>query len=391
MKFCFCIAEYNPFHNGHLRHIEHIKNDLGAEKVIVIMSGNFTQRGEIAILDKYTRARHAIIAGADMVIELPTPFANGNAETFAKGAINLISSLGVDGGICFGVESGEKDEYLKLARALNDESKEYKIALKKYLDTGVSLAKAKFLALKDTSIDKDLNEELINSPNNILGIEYTKAILKSGAPLEIFPFERNSAHNDATLQKGITSASSIRLAIKQGKIKKIKNTLPKFVYKDVKKHSTAFDKMLLTALLTADNERLKSLPDCTEGLENRIKALSKDNLDLEVLITKISTKRYPQSRIRRILISNLLGITQELIEEGLNGKLYAKILAVNEKDKQLISFMSATSSIPLITRKSDVVGLKKTAEKFFKIDTLATDVFNLANDVKLNEYQTLFV
>ena len=390
MKFCFLIAEYNPFHNGHLRHIEHIKNDLGAEKVIVIMSGNFTQRGEMAILDKYTRARHAIIAGADMVIELPTVFANGNAETFAKGAINIISSLGVEGGLCFGVESGLKDDYLKLARALNDESKEYKNALKEHLESGVSLAKAKFLALKDTS-DGEFNEELISSPNNILGIEYTKAILKNNLSLEIFPFERNSCHNDLTLKKGITSASSIRNALLLNKKGKVKKCLPKFVFKDLKPLNANFENMLLTALLLSSSEKLKDLPDCTEGLENRIKALSKDNLNLEQLIEKISTKRYTKARIRRILVANLLSITNDTTFDALNSKLYAKVLAVNESAKDLISLLSSTSSVPLITRKSDVVNLKKTAEKIFKIDTLAVDLFNLANGVKLNEYQTLFV
>ena len=390
MKFCFLIAEYNPFHNGHLRHIEHIKNDLGAEKVIVIMSGNFTQRGEMAILDKYTRARHAIIAGADMVIELPTVFANGNAETFAKGAINIISSLGVEGGLCFGVESGLKDDYLKLARALNDESKEYKNALKEHLESGVSLAKAKFLALKDTS-DGEFNEDLISSPNNILGIEYTKAILKNNLSLEIFPFERNSCHNDLTLKKGITSASSIRNALLLNKKGKVKKCLPKFVFKDLKPLNANFENMLLTALLLSSSEKLKDLPDCTEGLENRIKALSKDNLNLEQLIEKISTKRYTKARIRRILVANLLSITNDTTFDALNSKLYAKVLAVNESAKDLISLLSSTSSVPLITRKSDVVNLKKTAEKIFKIDPLAVDLYNLANGVKLNEYQTLFV
>jgi predicted nucleotidyltransferase len=124
MKICACIAEYNPFHLGHLKHIDYIKNVLGAEKIIVVMSGNFTQRGEPAVLDKFTRAKHAIIAGADLVIELPTVFATANAETFATGAVNLISSLGCVDGLCFGVESGNKDAYLKLATAMNNETKE---------------------------------------------------------------------------------------------------------------------------------------------------------------------------------------------------------------------------------------------------------------------------
>ena len=178
MKICACICEYNPFHLGHLKHIDYIKTVLGAEKVIVVMSGNFTQRGEPAVLDKFTRAKHAIIAGADLVIELPTVFATANAETFATGAVNLIHSLGCVDGLCFGVESGDKDAYLKLARAMNDESKEFKKALKEKLDSGISLAKAKFEALKSLN-DTEFDASLISTPNNILGLEYTKAILKN--------------------------------------------------------------------------------------------------------------------------------------------------------------------------------------------------------------------
>ena len=142
MKICACIAEYNPFHLGHLKHIDYIKNTLKAERIVVIMSGCFTQRGEPAVLDKFTRAKHAIIAGADIVIELPTVFATANAEIFAKGAINIINSLKNVDGICFGVESGDAQDYIKLANAMNDESKDFKKALKEQLDNGVSLAKA---------------------------------------------------------------------------------------------------------------------------------------------------------------------------------------------------------------------------------------------------------
>ena len=149
MKICALIAEYNPFHNGHLKHIEYIKNQLDADRIIVLMSGNFTQRGEPALLNKYTRARHAILAGADLVIELPTVFATANAETFATGSINILNALGVVDGICFGVESGVKEEYTTLASAMLNESKDFKKILKTKLEQGVSLAKAKFETVKD--------------------------------------------------------------------------------------------------------------------------------------------------------------------------------------------------------------------------------------------------
>lgn len=377
MKVCACIAEYNPLHLGHLKHIDYIKNTLKAERIVVVMSGNFTQRGEPAILDKYTRARHAIIAGADAVIELPTVFATANAEIFAKGAVGIISSLNVADGLCFGVESGSEDEYIALARAMNDESKDFKRALKESLEKGISLAKAKFEAVKAVNFG-NFNENLIAKPNNILGLEYTKALLKLDSPIGIYPMLRDGDHNDLTLKKGITSATSIRAALKAGLKKKLKKSVPPFVYKDLKEYPYAFDKIIMSAVLTASREKLAEICDCTEGLENRIKALSKDNNTVDGLVEKVSTKRYTATRIRRILTANLLGINKDLVEDCLRSGLYARVLAVDANKKDIISAISEKSTIPVITRKSEATELRRAALKSFETDTLATELYSLA-------------
>ncbi len=389
MKICSCIAEYNPFHLGHLKHIDYMKSVLGADKIIVVMSGNFTQRGEPAVLDKFTRAKQAIIAGADAVIELPTVFATSNAERFALGAVKLINSLGVADGICFGVESGDKSAYVQLATAMNNESKEFKKALKEQLERGVSLAKAKFLAVQ--ALGGNFDEKLVNSPNNILALEYTKALLKHKSTIDIFPMQRDGDHNDTTLKSGITSATSIRSALKAGQIKKTKKCLPPFVYKELKEYPFIFDKLLMSRIVTATTDELKLIADCTEGLENRIKAFSKDNRTVESLVEKVSTKRYPQTRIRRILTANLLGITDKFVCECLESDLYAKILAVSSNSLDLISFIAKNSSIPVLTRKSDATSLKKTAEKCFEKDVLASDIYCLATNDKINEHQMLII
>ena len=390
MKICATVAEYNPFHNGHLKHIEYIKNTLKAEKLIVIMSGNFTQRGESAILDKFTRARHAILAGADLVIELPTVFATANAETFATGAINILNSLNVVDGICFGVESGKKEDYFSLAKCMLDESKEFKRVLKEKLEKGISLGKAKFETVKEL-YNLEFDSSLINSPNNILGLEYTKAILKNKSNMDIFPMLREGDHNDLTLKKGITSATSIRQCIKEGKKKKTKKSLPKFTYKDLAEFPFSFDKMILTSVLTTPTEKLAKIADCTEGLENRIKALSKDSSSIDALVEKVTTKRYPATRVRRILTACFLDIDKNFVDECLDSKLYAKILAVNEDSKDLISLLSEKSKIPVLTRKSDVDKLKKTAIKCFEKDVLACDLYALATNKRLNENNMLIV
>lgn len=390
MKICACIAEYNPFHFGHLKHIDYMKTVLGAEKIIVVMSGNFTQRGEPAVLDKFTRARHAVIAGADAVIELPTVFATANAEIFARGAVNLINSLGIADGLCFGVESGTEEAYISLAKAMNNESKEFKRILKEKLETGISLAKAKFETVQALS-DEKFDSALISSPNNILGLEYTKALLKTNGNINIYPMPREGDHNDKTLKKGITSATSIRQILKTGKIRKLKKSLPPFVYKDLKEYPFSFDKLTMAKIITTEAEEIEKILDCTEGLENRIKAFSKDNHTVDALVEKVTTKRYTETRVRRILTANLLGIKENLVLDALSSNLYAKVLAVNSNGKDVIPLLCNSSSIPVLTRKSDSGALKKTAEKVFEKDVLANDIYNLMTGVKQNEHQMLMV
>ena len=390
MRVCSTVAEYNPLHAGHLKHIEYMKNTLGAEKIIVIMSGDFTQRGEPAVLNKFTRAKHAVIAGADIVIELPTVFAVSNAEIFAKGAINIIDALNIADGLCFGAESGNKEDFLALASAMNNESKEFRKLLKANLEKGVSLAKARFETVK-ALYGGSLDESLISSPNNILGLEYTKALLKNKSRTEIFPMFREGDHNDTALKKGITSAASIRQFIKAARIKKLKKYLPAYVYKDLKDYPYSFDKITMSALVTATAESMRASPDCTEGLENRIKALSKDNRTVDDLVERATTKRYTSARIRRILTANLLRIKKDFTEDCLASPLYAKVLAANADSKDLLAEICQKSSIPVLTRKSDAAELRKTAAECFELDALANDLYNLAAGENNNENYILFI
>lgn len=389
MKICACIVEYNPLHLGHLKHLDYIKTVLGADKIIAVISGNFTQRGEPAVLDKFTRSRHAVLSGADLVIELPTVFATANAETFSKGAVNIIDGINVCDYLCFGVESGTADDYISLAKAMNDESKEFKKVLKQNLDTGISLAKAKFQTLK--TLGGEFDESLIGSPNNILGLEYTKALLSLDSSVEIKPMLRSGDHNDDTLKKGVTSASSIRKIIKTGKLKQLKKNLPPYVFKDLKGYPFGFENLIVSALITKTPEEIERCPDCTEGLENRLKALVKDNKNLETLISKTATKRYTETRIRRILTANLLGITKNLVSDCLNSPMYAKVLAVNKDSIDLLSLITSKSKIPLITRKSDCLELKKTAVKCYKTDELSNDIYNLITEDNKNQNQMLII
>lgn len=386
MSVCALIAEYNPFHNGHLRQINYIKNTLKADKIVVIMSGSFTQRGEPAVLDKHTRASHAIKAGADLVIELPTVFATANAEIFALGAVKTISQIPAIDTICFGVESGETESYFSLAKAMLNESKEFKSVLKTELDNGVSLARAKFNAIKALNLTT-ADETLISSPNNILALEYVKAIIKFGLNLKVCPLQRDNIHNDKTIKGKITSASSIRNALTINKKRKIKKCVPKFVYKDLT-IPTDFNKVILSALIVTPAEEMKEILDCTEGLENRIKALAKDNNDYPSLLKKVVTKRYTESRIKRILLANLLGITADFVFKCLKSDLYLKVIAM-KKGCSILS--SANKNAPVLTRKADYKNLDKTASKCAEFDLTATELYNMVTGKTQNEYFTLIM
>ena len=183
MKFSLTVAEFNPFHNGHQILIDKMKRE--GDAVVVIMSGNFCQRGEAAVLNKYARARHAVLSGADVVLELPTVFATAPAEIFAKGAIKLLSGIKGEKTLFFGVETGEKDDFLFLADKLSNESKEYKAALKTELSTGAPYALACVNALKATERSRGLNFDILDNPNSVLGLEYTKAIKFFGSDMAV--------------------------------------------------------------------------------------------------------------------------------------------------------------------------------------------------------------
>ncbi|MBR5439005.1 MAG: nucleotidyltransferase family protein [Clostridia bacterium] len=384
MKICFAICEYNPFHNGHLKHIEYIKQNLGADAIVVILSGNFTERGDIAVLDKYTRATHAIKAGADMVIELPAVFATANAEIFAKGAVKLINAVECEKALCFGTESGDIKEIITASNLSLNESEEFKRELLKQLKSGVSYAKA-----RATTIEKveGLNKKIISTPNNILAIEYVKAIKQCDSDIEVYTLKRQGgAFNSSELCEGASSALAIRTAIENGNIKDIESSVPPFVYSDLPTHLPSVNELVLQSVLNAKIDFLSAVQDCTEGLENAVKKHAKTALTLDELVKKIKSKRYTETRIKRILINCLLGIDKHLIKDSLNSDLYFKVLAINSSKLDLLKVLS-NSAYPLITRKGDEINLTATALKCFEKDCYANSVYQIATRTKLNDYE----
>ncbi len=388
MKICSIIAEYNPLHNGHIKQIDYVKNVIKPDYTIVIMSGNFTQRGENAVINKYKRAHHAILSGADAVIELPTVFATQSAEFFASGAIKLINSLPFEKSVCFGAECGDINTLTTLAKNLVFESEEQREIIKTELKKGTSLLKAREIAiLKTTGIDS----AILSKPNNVLGVEYLKAIIKNGYDIEPIVIRREGDYNQTELlSKENPSATAIRKAIVDKNIKSLQGFAPDFVLNDLPSTLPDFDKVILSSLLSSTKTDLKKIEGCTEGLENRIKEHAEKSLTLTELLSKISTKRYTTSRIRRILLSNALKIDRRLITSALKSKLYLKVLAISKNKPEILSVLS-NAKYPLITRKSDINNLTKASKKVFEKDVFANQVYSLVTEDITNPYNMLII
>lgn len=390
MRICGIICEYNPFHNGHAYLLNEARKQSGCDAVVCIMSGCFTQRGEMAVLDKYTRAAHAVLAGADAVVELPVPFACAPAELFAKGAIKLLASLPDFCVLAFGSETGDKQALLSAARAQEDSEQEsgFKATLKKYLKAGLSLTKARSQALAETG--KTDTAGILSSPNDILAIEYIKAMSAFECRADILPIQRLGAgYSDEKMLKNFSSATAIRSALSQKKERAIKKNVPDFVFQDLKNavDGFVFKKIALCAALKMPAEQMKKLTDCSEGLENRIKAFARNTTDYDEFVSKVTTKRYISSRIRRILVSAVLEMEEELVRKALRSPLYLKILAAKKDSADKILPALRNSAFPLLTRRSDLALMGKPASEVYAKDELASDIFRLAAGLPNRESQ----
>ena len=368
MKICAIICEYNPLHNGHLYQIQEAKRLSQADAILCIMSGNFVQRGEAAVMDKFTRAKHAVFAGADVVIELPTIFATSNAELFAKGALHILSSIPSVSMLCFGCENADKNLFLQAAQLLNNEPKEISEKIKSLAAMGVSYAKARAQAWESL-----IPMQFLTSPNNILGLEYTKAILSKNSSIDILPITRIGAqYNENQLKENFSSATAIRNNL-ENKCN-IKSQLPDYVFSDLpKKVNDSLDILEKYAILSRTTHEIAGVCDCTEGLENAFKKAAISNLPFSESLT---SARYTASRIRRIALQNLLDIQEDLIRNSLSSPLYFRILAIKKERQDILTALGETD-FPLIVRAHDEEKLSNNAQLCYERDIFAEKIYNL--------------
>lgn len=392
MKFCAIICEYNPFHNGH-KYLFRKVREAGYEHILCLMSGNFVQRGEEAVFHKYIRARHAVENGADAVIELPTAFAVSPAELFAGGAVHILSSLPCVEALAFGCESGGQEDFLRVADLLSREDKAFRTALKENMKDGTSFIRARNAAI--LSMGWDVDEEFLSSPNNILGLEYCRAILQNGSNIVPLPFLRTGGgHGEREMREDFSSSTALRAAMREdgrrGK-KALRSNLPADVLGDAETYRPLpYKGAALVSLLRSPREQIARTPDCSEGLENRLASMAKTNPDFDLLLSKIVSKRYTLSRLRRILLQNFLGVELKAVKDFLTAPLYANVLAVKEENAEEV-LSSLSGGIPVIARKSDYSLLKKDALACFALDLRANDLYNALSGTYTNEFLTLFV
>lgn len=362
MDIAAVISEFNPFHNGHKYLIEKIKNE-HADCVVAIMSGSFVQRGDIAITDKYTRAKAALENGSDLVVELPTVFALSSAQNFAKGGVQIAKALNVHK-LCFGAENADIEVLKEISEIFS--SNKFNSKLKEYLSKGEYYPKAVSLAMSD--IYSKEYAGILNGPNNTLAIEYIKALEDSDiTPVAI---ERVGAQHDSEVtSKDISSATYIRKLIHENKAYSSFTDMDIACITDIKKLESA----ILYRLRTMSKDELLELPDVSEGLHNRIFEYSRKSNSLEELYSNLKTKRYTLSRLRRIVMCALLSINRETANKDAG---YVRVLAMNDKGAQIIK---ACSALPIVAKvKKDYEKLDFNAKKMFDIDVRASEIFNLA-------------
>lgn len=330
------ICEFNPFHQGHKYLMDSIRKNEN-DNIICAMSGNFVQRGEFAVYDKYKRAKTALENGADLVIEIPAVCSTLSAQGFAKSGAGILESTGVCDALAFGAECDNIDSLLKVAQEIKERDSEIKEELKK----GVSYPAAR---------QSIVNSPILNSPNNILAIEYLT--YTSLTPIAVKRIGKGHDSDDETY-----SASQIRKTLSDEKISSIKNC----------------EKAVLYKLRTMTSEDFAEIDDVSEGLENRIVDAVRNSSGLDEIYEKIKTKRYTYSRIRRIILRSYLGITKNISKNP----AYIHVLGFNNNGRQLLSKMKSTSNLPIITKYGDISALDSYAKELFEAECRYTDIYNL--------------
>ncbi len=412
MKVVGIIAEYNPFHKGHAYQIEELRKKTGADYVIIAMSGNFLQRGTPALCDKYTRARMALSCGADLVLEIPTLWATGSAEYFANGGVALLANTGVVTHLGFGAESKNMEELQQVSSILKEEPATYRNVLANSIRTGnpFPVARKNALVTSIPSLSAEKLSEILDSPNNILALEYLKALPKNIDPV-LIPRKGAGYHNTDITEK-LPSASAIRgalLAETGADMDLIKASMPEAAFGYLEAflenynciETNDFSSMLGYRLLSLADSDLSHYADCSQDLSNKIRNHLPDYSTMEDFIQILKSKDITYTRISRCLLHILLEITQSnyYTVKALGYTPYLRVLGFREKSSALLSSIKKNAKVPIITKVADakeMLGYENS--KMLDNDIFASTLYyqTLASKAKkkskpLNEYTSQIV
>lgn len=373
------VAEYNPFHNGHAHQIEATRA-AGATHIVAVMSGNFTQRGGPACAPKFVRANAAVACGADLILELPLPYAMATAERFAYGALSVLGRLGCVDVLSFGSECGDVDLLVKAAEAvLSSYCSEY---TKTLLTEGVTYARARQKAV-ETLYGTDV-AEVLSSPNNTLAVEYLRQIILQNLKITPFTVRREGAEHDSRSPCGrIASASHLRNLLDLESVESLEPFVPSAamaVYRSAAQAglmpftSHSLHTSLLSSLRMMDEADFASLPDLSEGLEHRIYDAVRSSVSVDALLAAVKTKRYTLSRIRRLIWNAYLRTPARLIQVP---PPYARVLSFNRRGMELLSDIGASGAIPVSHSLAKLEQLGGACAELVRFEAKSSDLYVL--------------
>lgn len=381
MQVVGMITEYNPLHLGHLLQITRTREALGPDAAVVcVMSGNFVQRGDFAVVRKHIRAEAAVRSGADLVLELPLPWAVSSAERFADGGIRTLIATGLVTHLSFGSECGDTDALQGVARALCSE--EFPPLLRRELRKGGSFAASRQSAAEELLSKRQA--ALLKNPNDILGIEYCKSLLRHGSQIKPLAIPREGAAHDGEPEDGIASAAAIRRLLREGKrddaLARMAPAMREGYLREASAgrapvFSAVCERAILARLRMMGVKEYAELDEGREGLGNRFYAASRTAATLEELFSAVKTKRYAYARLRRMALWAYLGLTPERIPVKLP---YLRVLAADAAGRALLGKMRKSASVPVLTKPADVRRLPEAAQKLFQMEACATDLYTLA-------------
>ncbi len=383
MKIAAVICEYNPFHNGHREMLRAVRAE-GAEGIAVIMSGSFTQRGDFAVFDKYIRAQAALQNGADVVIELPVVYACAGAERFAQGGVYIADALGCVSELAFGSECGNITLLRRACQAVRSEETLRWTGI--FLSQGMTYAAARRRAAAQAAGEQ--TAAVLDEPNNILAVEYLKALADVDSPIQPLTVKRiGAAHDSGTAAGAIASASFIRDCLVSGRDYSgfvPGNTLA--AYNDAAGALPAggrlvrMEQAILCRLRMMTAGDFSHLPGMSEGLENRLYAAVREGHSVEEILSIAKCRRYPLSRLRRSLFHAFLGLTEEDFSAE---PQYIKVIGFNERGRAILRQMKASAALPVIMKYRDVRQLSPEGKRMYETESRCDDLFALSGSKNL--------